>query len=92
MFFIGRCRVDKSNLSTLFLFPIFVQTSCLNLSFNRMNRKIIVGITGASGSIYAKVLLDKLASLQPHIEKIGVVMSDNAKQVWEYELHNKDYE
>lgn len=92
MFFIGRCRVDKSNLSALFLFPIFVQTSCLNLSFNRMNRKIIVGITGASGSIYAKVLLDKLASLQPHIEKIGVVMSDNAKQVWEYELHNKDYD
>ncbi len=56
-----------------------------------MKRKIIVGITGASGSIYAKVLLDKLKSLSDQYEKVGVVMSDNAKQVWEYELKNKDY-
>lgn len=57
-----------------------------------MKRKIIVGITGASGSIYSKVLLDKLNSLKSNIEKVGVVMSDNAKQVWEYELHNKSYQ
>ncbi len=56
-----------------------------------MKRKIIVGITGASGSIYSKVLLDKLSLLQNDLEKVGVVMSDNAKQVWEYELHNSDY-
>lgn len=57
-----------------------------------MKRKIIVGITGASGSIYAKVLLDKLQFLSNDIDKVGVVMSDNAKQVWEYELKNNDYE
>ena len=57
-----------------------------------MKRKIIVGITGASGSIYAKVLLDKLKSISSELDKVGVVMSDNAKQVWEYELHNKEYE
>lgn len=57
-----------------------------------MKRKIIIGITGASGSIYAKVLLDKLKSIQTELDKVGVVMSDNAKQVWEYELHNKEYE
>lgn len=56
-----------------------------------MKRKIIVGVTGASGSIYAKVLFDKLQAIQNQIEKVGVVMSDNAKQVWEYELHNNDY-
>ncbi len=56
-----------------------------------MKRKIIVGITGASGAVYAKVLLDKLSSIQNQLEKVGVVMSDNAKQVWEYELHNSDY-
>ncbi len=56
-----------------------------------MKRKIVVGITGASGSIYAKVLLDKLKTLSHDIDKVGVVMSDNAKQVWEYELHNKEY-
>lgn len=53
------------------------------------NRKIIVAITGASGSIYAKLLLDFL-SLQNNIE-VGVVMSDNAKTVWKHELENEIY-
>ena len=48
--------------------------------------KIIVGITGASGSIYAKVLLEKLAALKSQVDSVGIVMSDNAKQVWEHEL------
>jgi len=48
--------------------------------------KIIVGITGASGSIYAKVLLEKLAALKDQVDSVGIVMSDNAKQVWETEL------
>lgn len=52
-------------------------------------RKIIVAITGASGSIYAKLLLDFLSS-QQNIE-VGVVMSDNAKIVWEHELGNQEY-
>lgn len=55
------------------------------------NRKIVVAITGASGSIYAKVLLDKLVLLQPQIAAVGVVMSDNAKTVWREELGNDDY-
>lgn len=55
-------------------------------------RKIIVAITGASGSIYAKLLLDKLAQLSDQIENVGVVMSKNAKDVWLWELDNKDYE
>lgn len=55
-------------------------------------RKIIVAITGASGSIYAKVLLDKLAKIgKDQIEKVGVVMSDNAKDVWKFELGNDAY-
>ena len=56
-----------------------------------MKKKIIIAITGASGSIYAKLLLDKLQTLSPQIAEVGVVMSDNAKQVWEFELDNKDY-
>ena len=43
--------------------------------------KIIVGITGASGAIYAKVLLDKLLQQKDKIDKLGIVMSDNAKIV-----------
>jgi len=54
--------------------------------------KIIVAITGASGAVYAKVLLDKLVQLQDQIEEVGVILSDNAKIVWEYELGNTDYE
>ncbi len=53
--------------------------------------KIVVAVTGASGSIYAKLLLDNLASLNDQIENVGVVMSDNAKEVWKHELGNDNY-
>ncbi len=53
--------------------------------------KIIVSITGASGSIYAKILLDKLSKLGAQIDQVGIVMSDNAKDVWKHELGNEDY-
>lgn len=56
-----------------------------------MKRKIIVAVTGASGSLYAKVLLDKLESLSDQVAQVGVVMSDNAKDVWRFELQNEDY-
>ena len=57
-------------------------------------RKIAVAITGASGSIYAKACLDRLAELQksqPGSLEVGVVMSKNARDVWEYELGNTAY-
>ena len=53
--------------------------------------KIVLAITGASGAIYAKVLLDKLTALKSQIESIGLVMSDNAKYVWKQELENENY-
>ena len=56
-----------------------------------MKHKIIVAITGASGSIYAKVLLDHLVVLKDQIDTVGVVMSKNAKDVWEFELGNDSY-
>ncbi len=57
---------------------------------NKKN-KIIVAVTGASGAIYAKVLFDKLLLLNNQIEKIGVIMSDNARFVWKQELGNTEY-
>lgn len=54
-------------------------------------RRIIIAITGASGAIYPKLLLDKLCAMPDQWEKIGVVMSDNAKDVWQIELENDDY-
>ncbi|MDQ3192762.1 MAG: UbiX family flavin prenyltransferase [Bacteroidota bacterium] len=57
-----------------------------------MGNKVIVAVTGASGAIYAKVLLNKLAELKEQISEVAVVMSDNAKDVWQFELGNKNYE
>jgi len=57
-----------------------------------MKKKIVVAITGASGAIYAKLLLDKLQQLHGQVAEVGLVMSDNAKQVWEFELDNRNYE
>lgn len=54
--------------------------------------KIVVAITGASGAIYAKVLLDKLQAMPDQIESVGIVMSKNAKTVWETELGNQSYQ
>jgi flavin prenyltransferase len=54
--------------------------------------KVVVAVTGASGAIYAKVLLDKLVKLSDQTEAVAVVMSNNAKQIWESELGNKAYE
>jgi 4-hydroxy-3-polyprenylbenzoate decarboxylase len=56
-----------------------------------MNRKIVIAVTGASGAIYARLLLNKLQQLSSQIAEIGVVMSDNARQVWKLELDNEDY-
>jgi flavin prenyltransferase len=55
-------------------------------------KKIIVAITGASGSIYAKLLLDSLQKLSDQVDKVGIVMSDNAREVWRFELGNTDYD
>lgn len=54
-------------------------------------KKIVVAITGASGAIYAKVLLDKLLSLSDQIAEVGLVMSQNAQTVWKHELQNEAY-
>jgi flavin prenyltransferase len=54
-------------------------------------RKIAIAITGASGSIYAKVLFDKLSLLKDQIADLGIVMSDNAKDVWHHELGNSSF-
>lgn len=54
-------------------------------------KKIVIAISGASGSVYTKILLDKLLLLQPEIEEVGIVMSHNAKDVWKYELVDNSY-
>lgn len=50
-------------------------------------QKIVVAVTGASGSIYARRLLQFLFS-RPEVE-VGLVLSKNAATVWEQELGEK---
>lgn len=58
----------------------------------KIKHKIVVAITGASGSVYAKVLLQKLEKMKSQVAAVGVVMSDNAKDVWQHELGNRAFE
>lgn len=49
------------------------------------SRKVIVGITGASGSVYALKLVNRLISIES-ISEIAVVFSSSGEKVWNYEL------
>jgi len=54
-------------------------------------RKIAVAITGASGSIYAQDLLEKLVGMPDQVKEISLVMSTNAREVWQTELGNESW-
>ena len=51
-----------------------------------IKHKIIIGITGASGAIYGKLLMERLAGLHDQVVACGVIFSENAKAVWKFEL------
>lgn len=55
-------------------------------------KKIAIAITGASGSIYAKLLFQKLAMLKEQIAELSLVMTENAKEVWKTELGDEGYQ
>jgi 4-hydroxy-3-polyprenylbenzoate decarboxylase len=55
-------------------------------------RKILVAATGASGSIYFKMVLDKLMMAKAQWDEVSVVMSDNAKDVWKTELGHDGFD
>ena len=53
--------------------------------------KVVVAITGASGSIYARLLLEKILAMKDQCDELAMVMTENAKQVWETETANDEY-
>lgn len=57
-----------------------------------MQNKVVLAITGASGSIYAKLLIEKLLGLSSQWQEFSVVMTENAKTVWETELGDRSFE
>jgi 4-hydroxy-3-polyprenylbenzoate decarboxylase len=54
-------------------------------------QKIVVAVTGASGAIYAKVLINKLLQLGDQIDELSLLMTSNAKEVWQTELIDDSY-
>ena len=55
-------------------------------------RKVVIAVTGASGSIYADLLLRKLKTIENQWHELAIVFSDNAKEVWATELGNQNYD
>src|SRR5512146_2034864 len=51
-----------------------------------MSKKIIIGVTGASGAIYGKKLIEKLATMKDQVKECAVIFSDNARAVWDFEI------
>ena len=56
-----------------------------------MSNKIVIAISGASGAIYPKLLIEKLLKVKDQWEALSVVMSNNAKEIWKSEIGNEDY-
>jgi flavin prenyltransferase len=54
-------------------------------------KRIVIAITGASGAIYSKLLLDKLEKLKDQWNEVSLVITENAKQVWQTELGDDSY-
>ena len=51
-----------------------------------MKKKILIAITGASGSIYAAQIIDKLMAANNQWQELSVVVTSNAMDVWKVEM------
>jgi 4-hydroxy-3-polyprenylbenzoate decarboxylase len=62
------------------------------MTHTETRRKIVLGITGASGSIYALSLLNRLHEIQAPVEEIAVIFSETGKKIWESETGSAFYD
>ena len=84
----GRDLTQTGHFENILMSCFLYKPILSSLNMNSKH-KIIIGVTGASGSVYAKMLLETLASFFSQIENIGLVFSEQAEKVWEYELGYK---
>jgi len=54
--------------------------------------KLILGLGGSSGAIYAKLMLERLDNLKDQYEEIGILMSRNARLNWDLEINDQPIE
>ncbi len=52
---------------------------------------IIIGVTGASGALYAKQLFLALKHLHEQLDEVAILFSDKAKDIWEYEIGDNSW-
>ena len=55
-------------------------------------RNLVVAVGGSSGSLYAKVLFDRLQSISANWKNVGVVITENGKYNWRYELGDERWD
>ncbi len=55
-------------------------------------RKIVLAVSGASGSIYPQLLVKRLNQIPDQWSQLAIVMTDNAKVVWSTELGGASFE
>ncbi len=53
-------------------------------------KKIVLGIGGSSGSIYARLLLERLSKIPDQIADCAIIMSENAHVNWKIEQAGTD--
>jgi flavin prenyltransferase len=56
-----------------------------------MKKRIVLGVAGSSGAMYAKILFDRLAQIKEQWDAVGIVMSENAVLNWELEVGTPDF-
>lgn len=54
-------------------------------------RRVVLAVTGASGSIYASLLIDRMLSIKNQWIDFSLVLTENAKEVWKTELGNESF-
>jgi 4-hydroxy-3-polyprenylbenzoate decarboxylase len=56
-----------------------------------MKKRLVLGVAGSSGAMYAKILFDRLAQIKEQWDAVGIVMSENAVLNWELEVGTPDF-
>ncbi len=54
--------------------------------------KLILGLGGSSGALYASLLLQRLALIRDQYDEVGIVISRNARTNWELEIKDRTIE
>ena len=80
--------LSQSPFHPLFYLPVnfYYFYRIIRNNMDILSRKIILAITGASGSIYAFKLLGRLHEIMAPLEEIAVIFSDTGREIWKSEI------